>query len=226
MSRKQKEYKYHYTYRITNKIENKHYYGVRSCNCLPKEDIGFKYFSTSKNKAFKDDIKENPQNYKYKVVKIFGARKEALAHEIFLHSKFEVGKNPKFYNGAKQTSTGFDRSGAKLSSETKILLSNKHTGKILSEEHKNNIGKSCSGELNGMYGKQQSEQTKSKISRALKGKAAWNKGLKLPQYSHIKRNLKEVECPYCGKIGKGGNMTRYHFDNCKNKEKGETKWLE
>jgi len=24
---------YHYTYIITNIIENKHYYGVRSCNC-------------------------------------------------------------------------------------------------------------------------------------------------------------------------------------------------
>lgn len=30
------------------------------------------------------------------------------------------------------------------------------------------------------------------------------------------RNLKVVECPRCGFRGKGGNMTRYHFDNCKN----------
>ena len=27
--------------------------------------------------------------------------------------------------------------------------------------------------------------------------------------------LKERICPHCGKIGKGPNMTRYHFDNCK-----------
>lgn len=25
------------------------------------------------------------------------------------------------------------------------------------------------------------------------------------------------ECPHCGKIGRGPNMTRYHFDNCKEK---------
>jgi hypothetical protein len=27
----------------------------------------------------------------------------------------------------------------------------------------------------------------------------------------------EVECPHCGLVGRGGNMTRYHFDNCKMK---------
>jgi len=30
-------------------------------------------------------------------------------------------------------------------------------------------------------------------------------------------NLPNKECPYCGFIGKGSNMTRWHFDNCKNK---------
>lgn len=25
-------------------------------------------------------------------------------------------------------------------------------------------------------------------------------------------------CPYCGKEGSGGNMTRYHFNNCKLKD--------
>lgn len=29
------------------------------------------------------------------------------------------------------------------------------------------------------------------------------------------RTLKLVKCPHCGKEGKGGNMTRYHFSNCK-----------
>jgi hypothetical protein len=37
-----------------------------------------------------------------------------------------------------------------------------------------------------------------------------------PCMKGVKRNLKEVECPRCGFRGKGGNMTRYHFDNCKN----------
>ena len=39
------KYKYHYTYRITNIILNLHYYGVHSTNLIPKNDIGFEYFS-------------------------------------------------------------------------------------------------------------------------------------------------------------------------------------
>jgi hypothetical protein len=26
-----------------------------------------------------------------------------------------------------------------------------------------------------------------------------------------------MECPHCKKVGKGGAMKRYHFDNCKQK---------
>lgn len=31
-------------------------------------------------------------------------------------------------------------------------------------------------------------------------------------------NMKIKTCPYCGVVGSGGNMTRYHFNKCKNKE--------
>ena len=77
--------KYHYTYRITNIKEGMHYYGVRSCDCLPKEDIGVKYWSSTKRDGFIDHQKQNPEQYKYKVIKIFGTRVEAIEHEIFLH---------------------------------------------------------------------------------------------------------------------------------------------
>ncbi|MCG7944825.1 MAG: HNH endonuclease [Candidatus Thiodiazotropha taylori] len=33
-----------------------------------------------------------------------------------------------------------------------------------------------------------------------------------------KRNRTERTCVHCGLTGKGPNMTRYHFDNCKHKE--------
>jgi len=36
----------------------------------------------------------------------------------------------------------------------------------------------------------------------------------------IKRT--ERTCPYCDFTGKGPNMTRYHFENCKLKEKSES----
>ena len=127
--------KKHYVYRITNKIENKHYYGVRSTKLEPKDDLGIKYFSSSTERVFIKDQKENPYNYKYKIIKIFSTREEAIKLEIFLHNKFNVGVNESFYNKAKQTSSGWDRSGMKASEKTKALqkeIQNK-------PEYKNNL---------------------------------------------------------------------------------------
>ena len=95
----------------THTKENKHYYGARSSKVEPKLDLGIKYFSSSTDKDFIKEQKENPQYYKYKVIKIFSTRVEAINMEIKLHTKFEVGFNESFYNKSKQSSSGFDTSG-------------------------------------------------------------------------------------------------------------------
>ncbi len=100
--------KYHYVYRITNKKLNKHYYGSRSININPIEDIGVDYFSSSKDVGFIQDQKENPQDYKYKVVRIVFDRREALYLESYLHDTFNVRKNDNFYNRSNQKINGFD----------------------------------------------------------------------------------------------------------------------
>ena len=140
--------KIHYTYRITNTKLNKHYYGCRTSKINPKLDLGIKYFSSSYNKEFMLDQKENPQDYKYKIIKIFDNRKDALELEIKLHAKFEVGINESFYNKAKQTSTGWDASGKKLKPETKLKISKTLTGRKRPEHSIKKIGKN-----NPMYGK-------------------------------------------------------------------------
>lgn len=98
---------YHYVYRITNIVENKHYYGSRTCECHPSEDIGILYFSSSRDKEFKNDQIENKENYIYKIVSIHETREDAIKKEIKLHEKFEVGQNSSFYNRAKQSTNGF-----------------------------------------------------------------------------------------------------------------------
>src|SRR5574344_1780003 len=103
--------KHHYVYRITNKELNKHYYGVRSSKVEPKLDLGIKYFSSSRDKEFMNEQKVNKDRFKYKVIKIFETRKEAVNLEIKLHNKFDVGKNNLFYNKAKQSAIGFDTTG-------------------------------------------------------------------------------------------------------------------
>lgn len=174
------EQKYHYVYRITNKENNKHYYGVRTCRIIPKLDLGIKYFSSSSDKEFIKEQKENKNNFKYKIIKIFTSRKEALTLEIKLHDKFDVGVNNYFYNKSKQTSEGFNRSGVKCSIETRCKMSKASIGKDKSEEHKLNIAKSRIGMIYtnetidkikmGNIGKKVSEETCNKISAAHKGK--------------------------------------------------------
>lgn len=114
---------YHYVYRISNLSTRKHYYGVRSCKVEPKFDLGVKYFSSSTDVDFIHDQKTNPQNFRYKVVRLFITRQEAMDFEIILHEKFEVSSNENFYNRANATSSGFGMSGTHFSAEHKEKLS-------------------------------------------------------------------------------------------------------
>jgi len=144
----------HYVYRITNILLNKHYYGSRSCkNCNPHDDLGIKYFSSSKDKDFIKDQKEHPEHYKYKIIKICETRKDAIELEILLHEKFDVGINENFYNRAKQTSARFNVYGLKPS-----------------EEHRKKLSAARKGEKNPSYGKKHTEETRKKIGAASKGR--------------------------------------------------------
>jgi hypothetical protein len=81
------------------------------------------------------------------------------------------------------------------------------------------------------------DEQRAKISAALKGKPSHRKGkpfLPVIETNKRRRGVKRPEhrefmlgrtwqcseksCPHCGTIGRGGNMLRYHFDNCKQKE--------
>jgi hypothetical protein len=42
----------------------------------------------------------------------------------------------------------------------------------------------------------------------------WNKGISTGPRGPY-RKQRTVECPHCGLVGRGGGMTRHHFDNCK-----------
>jgi hypothetical protein len=179
--------KYHYTYKIINIKNKKSYIGVRSTNNIPSDDLGIKYFSSSSNLEFMQDQLENPQDYKYEILKLFVNRDLALAHEIELHEKYDVAKNDLFYNKAKQTSDKFDTSGItfNLSDEAKLKISNANKGRKFTKEHIENIGKSSlgrkhteeikknislknTGANNGMYGKKHAEDSIKKMSESSK----------------------------------------------------------
>lgn len=120
---------YHYVYRITNIKEKRHYYGARSSKIKPELDIGVRYFSSSSDEKFMFEQVEQPQNFKYKVIGTFRNREEAMQLEVKLHAKFNVAQNPNFYNRQAQTSTGFDRLGARHTSIVELQTGTvKHIG--------------------------------------------------------------------------------------------------
>lgn len=104
-------YKYHYVYRITNIQILKFYIGKHSTNTIPELDIGKNYFSNSTDKTFMTDQKENHNNYQYEVIGKFTTSALAIKFESYLHYKYKVKDNPRYYNLSNQTEGGFDVTG-------------------------------------------------------------------------------------------------------------------
>jgi hypothetical protein len=128
--------RYHYVYRITNLVENKHYYGSRTSKIIPNLDLGYIYYSSSSNVKFIEDQKINPEKYKYKIISTHANRHKAINCEIILHNKFKVSINEMFYNKCIQRATGFDTTGIKHTEETKIKISKSLSGEQASWERK------------------------------------------------------------------------------------------
>jgi len=86
-----------------------------------------------------------------------------------------------------------------FSQASRANMSKSATGKVLSEEHKRNIGKAMAGEGNSFYGKKHSAEALAKISAA---------------------NLRQPirTCPHCGFETKSAGMyNRWHGDKCKHR---------
>lgn len=79
--------KNNFVYLIWNKITHKKYIGVKSSDLEPYDVIGKKYFSSSRDKDFINEQKEHPERFKYRVLKNFKRRKEAIELECLLHKK-------------------------------------------------------------------------------------------------------------------------------------------
>jgi hypothetical protein len=129
--------------------------------------------------------------------------------------------------------------GCQLSDKTKQKISATKIGAKLTEQHKNNIRL-------GMLNKPCSEETKAKLSQASKGISRRGTGFKLsdvtkdrmskakqgvgfgvpmPEATKIKIGLAhkgriqaKSTCPHCQTIGGNTGMTRWHFNNCKQRK--------
>lgn len=90
--------KFNYTYQITELSTGLKYIGVRSSDIEPSLDLGIHYFSSSTNKEFINNQKENPSNYKYEIINEFDNRLDAINNENELHLKYDVCRSNEYIN--------------------------------------------------------------------------------------------------------------------------------
>jgi hypothetical protein len=119
---------YHYTY-YSYEEWGRGYFGVRTCECLPEEDI--KYFGSFTDKNFRP-------TQKIILKDDYVTRVEANADEIILHDYYDVANNPHFANRAKATYIGFcasreqARENGKKNYKKGLALMDKETRKYVS----------------------------------------------------------------------------------------------
>lgn len=210
---------FHYTYLIEY-TTGKKYMGVRSSKVTPEEDT--KYVGSSL-------ITPNDKILRKIILQQFETRQEALQSEIEYHKKYDVAVNDEYYNRARQTSTGFDVTGIKLTKEHKEKIGKKSFGRKLSEESRRKLSIAHKGKRLGW---KHSEETKSKISKSNKGTPPYSKGLhfseeyirekyesrtKFPneKFKWINTKTNEIVCMSCRELGykirdnKGKPTTKY-----------------
>jgi hypothetical protein len=219
---------YHYVYRITNLINNKHYYGKRSSKIEAKLDLGLKYYSSCQ--LLKKDIKKcGSENFKFKIIKQFKTAKDAIIFETYLHKKFDVKNNNNFYNNANQTGEKFDTTGKAVYYNT--LTKQNEFLKV--EERKNyhlNVNKGYNPYYNTLT--QKSEMEHPDIAKNRPELQGFSKG-KIAIHNKLTKQIKfikpgEYENNYKLNSNWGLGTNSHHSKgktNYKNIKTGKTEWL-
>jgi hypothetical protein len=102
-------------------------------------------------------------------------------------------------------------------SESKLKTSKTHKGKVLTQEHIENIKKHLYGNKSNT-GRTLSESHRKHISESNRGRKAWNKNIKLSEQG--KKTIKDgIEkhmkiCDVCGRKIDSANYTKWHGNNC------------
>ena len=186
-----------YVYMTTNTLNGKYYIGshagsnpnyMGSGTALKRAfaKYGIEYF-TKEVLYYCDDFKE---------------------HEEALLIAIDAAKDPQMYNLINSGTGGC--LGLKHSSETLAKMRAAHLGKTVTAETRAKLSVAHSGHLNHRYGKTHTAETRAKMRAAQLGKTHTAE-----TRAKMRRPQPKVACPHCLKKGGVSNMTRLHFDNCK-----------
>lgn len=178
-----------YVYKWTELSTGKWYIGSRTKkNCHPFDG----YICSSK--IVKPLVQKNPENWVREILFVGGAF-EAFNLECKLLQELDAKHDPNSYNLHNQD-MNFHGIRAVITEERRKEISARFKGK---PSH-------WRGKKNPSVGEANKKRT----------------GIKRPSHSEYMKgrtwNCIERICPHCGTKGKGGNMLRYHFNECKFKE--------
>jgi hypothetical protein len=210
-----------YTYILTHLPSGKQYYGVRTANKLPpKDDLWNTYFSCGVK--VKQLIKTDGKNsFAVKIDKTFATAEEAIKYEkqyleslnlpndnwLNLNISGAIVETSEVTERRRKAQTGKKHSAESCKKRSEAM---KKFWSIESNKQK------ALGTNNHWYGKTHSNETKNKLSilASLRPRQPHSEETK-QKMSAPRAPYVLLCCPYCGKEGRGGNMTRYHFNNCK-----------
>jgi hypothetical protein len=195
----------------------------------------------------KNSFFRRPQDFKRRILKrVYSDRKKLFEAESHFLNKIKIKEFGKKYynlkNGIKHWSsdpekleevrekikkTQVGKPGRIWTEESKKKLSIKLTGRKLSAETRAKLTEINRG--NAFFaGKKHSIETKTLISESKSGKKCFlgkkhsDESRKKMSESAKKRKrvgMPKITCTHCKKVGGANIMKRYHFDNCKIKEK-------
>lgn len=214
-----------FVYKWIHLPTGKWYIGSRTAKgCHPQDG----YISSSQ--LIKPLIKQNPTEWKREIIKT-GSPEEMIKLETTLLESLDAKRNPMSFN--QHNGDGkFTRTGVKVSEDTRKKQSESikkvhpnrgkpspNRGKVASEDTRKKQSEAKLGKKRKSF----TEQTRDKIRQAKLGSNNPSYGKTLSE--ETKEKLRQANqgkketfiCPHCSKVGSGGSMTRWHFDNCKSK---------
>lgn len=188
-----------FTYLIYCTITDQYYYGSRYGKGCHPSSLWKTYFTSSK--VIKQLILEHGKDaFKFYIRKVFNTPEEARKWETRFLNRVKAAQSARWINLHNADDKFYCRGhhgnlGKKHTKQHNENISKGQTGikrAPFSEEHLRKLSEYRNG-------KKQSKEVRQKMSESRRG---------------VSKVLKLVTCPQCGQSGKGGNMTRYHFDKC------------
>lgn len=198
-------------YKATNKIDHKVY-------------IGFDSKWPNRMRIHKSASKTQDTKF-YRAIRKYGwdsfiwepiYQSTDKEYTLNIMEKTFIHEYDSYHNGYNATLGGDGCFGLVLNEDARRRISDGNKiPKPQTPDHSKNISISLKKYYQENGGPVVSEETKAKISKALKGKSK-------PMSESHKKNLKchtnnklKVSCPHCHKVGQFTNMKRWHFDNCR-----------